>query len=155
MLISTVSQSLAIIEPAIRYLSSMTVNSRLAEECRCCLDVLSERFSVSYAKVLAYKELTRASQLFPESSLIELGKPLTYIHNWSLVRIMDLVSHTTYIACVILYISGGTYSLSSTPNDRFFWETFHGSSYQKSAERKSPKKCFLYFVLILGLGLEP
>ena len=45
--------------------------------------------------------------------------------------------------CVwILYISGGTYSSKSTPNDRFYWETFHGSFIysqsfcQKSAERK-------------------
>ena len=43
------------------------------------------------------------------------------------VRIIDLVSHTTYVVCVlILYISGGIYSLKSAPNDRFFWETFHG-----------------------------
>ena len=37
----------------------------------------------------------------------------TYIHNWSLqpftVRVIALVSHTTYV----------TYSLKSTPNDRF------------------------------------
>ena len=39
--------------------------------------------------------------------------------------IIELVSHTTYVVCVlILYISGGTYSLKSTPNDR---ETFHGN----------------------------
>ena len=42
-----------------------------------------------------------------------------------------------------------------------FGETFHGnficsqSFCQKSAERKSPKKYFLYFVLMFGLGLEP
>ena len=30
--------------------------------------------------------------------------------------------------CVlILYISGGTYSLKSTPNDRFLWAAFHGN----------------------------
>ena len=40
-----------------------------------------------------------------------------------LVRIIDLVSDT--ILCVlILYISGGTYSLNSTPNDRFFEKLF-------------------------------
>ena len=57
---------------------------------------------------------------------------------------------------------GGTYSLKSTPNDRFFFlKTFHGnfiysqSFCQKSAERKSPKKYFSYFVLMSGLGLEP
>ena len=45
----------------------------------------------------------------------------------------------------MLYISGGNYSLKSTPNF-FFWETFHGSFIysqsfgQKHAERKSPKE---------------
>ena len=33
------------------------------------------------------------------------------------VGIIDLVSHTTYV-------SGGTYSLKSTPNDRFFEKLF-------------------------------
>ena len=68
------------------------------------------------------------------------------------VRIIDLVSHTIYVVCVnFLYISGGTYSLKSTPNDRF-WETIHGHFFiysqsfcQKSAERKSPKKYFFVF----------
>ena len=41
------------------------------------------------------------------------------------VRIINLVSHTTYVVCVIfLYISGGTYSLKSIPNDRFFEKLF-------------------------------
>ena len=39
------------------------------------------------------------------------------------VRIMDLVSHT--ILCVlILYMSSETYSLNSTPKDRFFETRF-------------------------------
>ena len=38
------------------------------------------------------------------------------------VRIIDIVSHTTYVVCINSY----TYSLKSTPNDRFFFsETFH------------------------------
>ena len=55
----------------------------------------------------------------------------TYIHSYiighynPLVRIIDLVSHTTYVLCVLnLYICGGTYSLKSTPNDRFFEKLF-------------------------------
>ena len=41
------------------------------------------------------------------------------------VRIIDLVSHTTYVVCVnFLYISGGTYSLKSSPNGRFFEKLF-------------------------------
>ena len=34
------------------------------------------------------------------------------------VRIIDLVSNTTYVVRVN-YIRGGSYSLKSTPNDRF------------------------------------
>ena len=54
-----------------------------------------------------------------------------YIHTYIIghynpsVRIIDLVSHNTYVVCVlILYISSGTYSLKSTPNDRFFEKLF-------------------------------
>ena len=55
-----------------------------------------------------------------------------YIHTYIIghynppsVRIIDLVSHSTYVVCVlILYISGGTYSLKSTLNDRFFEKLF-------------------------------
>ena len=53
----------------------------------------------------------------------------TYIigHYNPSVRIIDLVSHTTYVVCVnFLYISGGTYSLKLTPNDRFE-KLFHGN----------------------------
>ena len=49
-----------------------------------------------------------------------------YIHTYIIghyipsVRIIDLVSHITYVVCMLfLYISGRTYSLKSTPNDRF------------------------------------
>ena len=54
-----------------------------------------------------------------------------YIHTYIFghynpsVRIIDLVSHTTYVVCVnFLYISGGTYSLKSTPNETFFEKLF-------------------------------
>ena len=51
----------------------------------------------------------------------------TYIigHYNPSIKVIDLVSHTTYVVCVlILYLSGGTYSLKSTPNDRFFEKLF-------------------------------
>ena len=79
----------------------------------------------------------------------------TYItgHYNPSVRIIELISHTTYVVCVlILYISGGTYSLKSTPYDRFFFEklflafNYSQSFCQKSAERKTPQKYFSYFV---------
>ena len=80
----------------------------------------------------------------------------TYIHTFighynTSVRITAWL-FTPLMSCVlILYISGGTYSLKSTPNDRLFGETFHGnfiysaSFCQKSAERKLPKKYFSFF----------
>ena len=84
-----------------------------------------------------------------------------YIHTYAF-RIIDLVSHTTYIVCVlILYKSGRTYSLKSTPSDRLFEKLFKAilftlqSFCRKSAERKSPKKYFWYFVLMSGLRVEP
>ena len=72
----------------------------------------------------------------------------TICHYNPSVRIVDLVSHTTYVGCVlILYISEGTYSLKSTPNDnRFLEKLFMAILFilrvfcQKSAERKLPKK---------------
>ena len=62
--------------------------------------------------------------------------------------------------CVlILYISEGTFGLKSTPNDRFFFEElfmaifiYSQSFCQKSAERKSLKKYFSYFVLMSGFS---
>ena len=41
------------------------------------------------------------------------------------VRIIDLVSHTTYVVCVnFIHKCRGTYSLKSTPNDRFLEKLF-------------------------------
>ena len=52
----------------------------------------------------------------------------TYIHNCILysVRIIDLVSHTTYVVCVnfVYKWQGASYSLKSTPNNRFFEKLF-------------------------------
>ena len=58
-------------------------------------------------------------------------------------------------------ISGGIYSLTLIPNDRFFEKIFHSSSIysqsfcQQSAERKLPKKYFSFFnFLMTDLGYE-
>ena len=82
----------------------------------------------------------------------------TYIigHYNPSVRIIDLVSHTTYVVCVNFF-----YLQFKVDSERQTWETFSGnfiysqSFCQKSAERKSPKKYFSYCVLMSGLGLEP
>ena len=64
----------------------------------------------------------------------------TYIGHYNLsVRIIDLVSHTTYIVCVlILYISGQVYSLKSTPNGNFnlFSEFLPEICWEEIAEEK-------------------
>ena len=44
-----------------------------------------------------------------------------FTYNWPLQHFSQdngLASHTTYVA-LVLYVSSGTYSLMSTPNDRF------------------------------------
>ena len=45
------------------------------------------------------------------------------------VRIIDLVSHSTYVVCVIIYIIDGTYSLMSTPNNIFLLRNFSWQFY--------------------------
>ena len=94
---------------------------------------------------------------------------IIHIHNWSLQPFsqdywpsFSLSFSRHFMLCaLILYISGGPYSLKSTPNDRFFGKLFmaifiYSQSFcQKSAERNSSKRYFLYFVLMSGLGLEP
>ena len=87
----------------------------------------------------------------------------TYIigHYNTSVRIIDLVSHTTYVVCVNFIHKWGDLQLKLTPNDRFFEKLFmaifiYSQSFcQKSAEKKSPKKYFSYFILMSDLGIEP
>ena len=87
-----------------------------------------------------------------------------YIHNWFYnpsARIIDLVSHTTYIVCVNFIHKWRNLQFKVDSERQIFGETFHRifiyskSFWKKSAERKSPKKYFLHFVLMSGLGLEP
>ena len=47
----------------------------------------------------------------------------TYIHIWSLQPFSQDYWHS-FSHALILYISGGTYSLKSTPDDRFLWKLF-------------------------------
>ena len=81
--------------------------------------------------------------------------PSVGITAWFLMPLM--------LCSLILYVSGETYSLTSTPNYSFFFEKlFHGSFYlfqtfcQKSVERKSLKNyIFSYFVLMPDLYTNP
>ena len=70
----------------------------------------------------------------------------TYIigHYNPSVRIIDLVFHTPLkLSVLILYIRGGTYSLKSTPNDRFFEKLFMGILFTL---RVFARNLLLYFV---------
>ena len=89
----------------------------------------------------------------------------TYIigHYNPSVRIIYLVSHTTYVVCVNFIHKWRDLQFKvDSERQILFWETFHGnfiysqSFFQKSAERKSPKKYFLYFLFwCLAWGSNP
>ena len=66
------------------------------------------------------------------------------------------------LCVLILHISVGTYSLKSTPNDRFFDKFFMTILILLSEflpeicwEEIAEEILFLYFVLMSGTGLEP
>ena len=85
----------------------------------------------------------------------------TYIinHYNPSVRIIDLVSHTTNVVCVNFIHKWRDLLFKVDSEQQIFWETFHDnfiysqSFCQKSAERKSPKKYFSYFVFDVWPGL--
>ena len=62
------------------------------------------------------------------------------------VRFMDLVSHTTYVVCVIFIHKWRDLQFKVDSERQLFWETFNGnfiysqSFWQKSAERKSNRR---------------
>ena len=83
----------------------------------------------------------------------------TYVigHYKPSVRIFDLVSHTIYVVCVNFIHKWWDLQFKFDSERQIFWETFHANFFtlsfcQKSAERKSRKKYFSYFVLITGPG---
>ena len=94
--------------------------------------------------------------IFSEISLLPNEIIFNYIHtyiNWSLQPFSQdyyLVSHTTYVVCVnfIHKWRDLQFNVDSEWQTFFYFQSFC----QKSAERKSPKKYFSYFVLISGLG---
>ena len=66
------------------------------------------------------------------------------------VRITIKLLAPVMLCALILYMSGGTYSLKSTPNNRFVrsisWQFVYSQSFcQKSAESKSPEEYFHIF----------
>ena len=57
----------------------------------------------------------------------------TYIHNWSLhnpsVRILDLVSHTTYVVCINFIHKWRDLQIKVNFERQIFWASFHGNIY--------------------------
>ena len=74
------------------------------------------------------------------------------------VRIIDLVSHNTYVVCVYFIQKWRDLRLKVNSERQIFWETSHDnfiysqSFCQKSVERKSPKK--IIFVFCFDVWLE-
>ena len=58
---------------------------------------------------------------FDALKLVEVRKSfiVTYIHNWSL-QLSDRLRILLMMCVLILYMSGGTNNLKSTPNERLF-----------------------------------
>ena len=80
----------------------------------------------------------------------------TYIHILAITTFQSGLwpSFVTYVVCVSVYVSDGTYSLTAT----IFLKLFHGNFFysqsfcQKSAERKSPKKYCFFLICVLMSG---
>ena len=94
-----------------------------------------------------------------------IAKKITYyIHNWSLQPFsQDYWStfwHQLFCVCVNFIQTWRDLQFKVGYERQIFWETFHGnfnyslSFCQKPAEAKSPKKYYLYFILMSGMGLE-
>ena len=66
---------------------------------------------------------------------------VTYIHTYIITILQTfsqdygLASHTTHVVFVDLYVSSGTYSLTSTPNDRFLRNFFMAGLFTLRAEK--------------------
>ena len=91
--------------------------------------ILITPFPSFYAIMMIFNKIFKKSFIIATVTLFFL---FTYIHNWPLQPFSQdygLASHTTHVVCVNFIRECGTYSLTSTPNDRFFEKLFHGSFY--------------------------
>ena len=131
--------------------TNITVLNNLPTICQAFFAFHSERKWYNFSK----------SNLNPRGWLSETLHTYIIGHFNPSVRIIDLVSHTTNVVCANFIHKWWDLQFTVDSERQIFWETFHGnfiysqSFCQKSAERKSPKKYFLYFILISGLGLKP
>ena len=89
----------------------------------------------------------------------------TYIyiigHYNSSIRIIDLVSHTTYVVCINFIHKLRDLQFKVDSERQIFWETFNGnfiysqSFCQKSVEKKLPKKYFRFSFWYLACNSNP
>ena len=82
----------------------------------------------------------------------------TYIYNWSLQPFSQdysLASHTTHVVYVNFIRDWRDLQFNDDSERQIFEKLFHGwfiysqSFCQKTAERKSPKKYFSYFIILM------
>ena len=88
----------------------------------------------------------------------------TFIHKWPLQPFSQdygQASHTTYVVCVNFIREWRDLQFNVDSERQIFEKFFHGrfliysqSFCQKSAERKSPKKYFSYFIFNDWLGIR-
>ena len=98
--------------------------------------------------------------------LVATSRLTPYIHNWSFQRFKQdywpsFWHHLCCVCVLILYKSGGNYSLKLTPNDRCFEKlfmailfTFRVFARNLLRERKSPKKYVFVFCFDVWPGLK-
>ena len=81
---------------------------------------------------------------------------LTYTigHYNASVRITSKLLTPLMLCVLIVYINGETYSLKSTPNDRFSEKLFMAILFTIRVFARN-LKYFLYFILMSALRLEP
>ena len=102
--------------------------------------------------------------LVVDQLLDERLKPVTHCNTYIIgyynpaARTIDIVSHTSNVCALILYKVGGTNSLTSTQNDRFFEKLFQCQLYllkvfARNLLRENPGRNTLH-ILLWYLALE-
>ena len=120
-------------------------------------------YSITWIRLEQYHKTIFTSHRQKKNQVIDEKMQVTYIigHYNPSVRIIDLVSQSTYVVCFNFIHKWRDLQFKVDSERQISWETLHGnfiysqSFCQKFAETKSSKKYFLDFVLMSVLGLEP
>ena len=104
----------------------------------CLLEKKNPNISIIFCFAILETGRTHHRQLRKFVKFIKImPEPLTYIYTWPLnpsVRIIDLVSHTTYVVCVNLIHKWRDLQFKVNSEWQIFWESFHGNFYLLSEE---------------------